>query len=406
MRTYQETIDWLFSNLPMFQRVGASAMKKDLTNITALCEYLGNPQQKFKSIHIAGTNGKGSTSHMLASILHEAGYKVGLTTSPHLKDFRERIRLNGVMCEEDFVVDFVNRHEQKILDQGASFFEIAIAMSFEYFAQQQVDIAVIETGLGGRLDSTNIILPELSVITNIALEHTQFLGNTLELIAFEKGGIIKPNIPVVIGETTLETKKVFTDLATERNSEIIFAEDKHFQDLPSDLKGSYQVKNRRTVLTAIEQLQKQGWTITEENIANGLLKVVKNTNLRGRWDILGKNPLIVADTAHNPHGLLEIAQQIKAQSYNQLHLVLGFVNDKDIKESLSFFPKDAIYYFCEPNVPRKLPIEELKGVIPSDLQNINFYPSVKAAMDAAKRKASDEDFIYIGGSTFVVSEAI
>lgn len=406
MRTYQETIDWLFSNLPMFQRVGASAMKKDLTNISELCDYLGNPQEKFKTIHIAGTNGKGSTSHMFASILHEAGYKVGLTTSPHLKDFRERIRMNGAMCEEEFVIDFVAKHEQKILEQGASFFEIAIAMSFEYFAQQKVDIAVIETGLGGRLDSTNIILPELSVITNIALEHTQFLGDTLELIAFEKGGIIKPNTPVVIGETTSETKKVFTDLATERNSKIIFAEEKFFQDLPSDLIGSYQVKNRRTVLTAVEQLIAQGWEISSENISNGLLNVVKNTNLRGRWDILGQNPLIVADTAHNPHGLLEIAKQINEQSYNNLHLVLGFVNDKDVKESLSFFPKMATYYFCEPDVPRKLPIDELRNVVPTDLKNVHYFDSVVKALIAAKESAQENDMIYIGGSTFVVAEVI
>lgn len=406
MRTYQETIDWLFSNLPMFQRVGASAMKKDLTNISELCEYLGNPQERFKTIHIAGTNGKGSTSHMFASILHEAGYKVGLTTSPHLKDFRERIRMNGAMCEEEFVIDFVAKHKQKILEQGASFFEIAIAMSFEYFAQQKVDIAVIETGLGGRLDSTNIILPELSVITNIALEHTQFLGDTLELIAFEKGGIIKPNTPVVIGETTSETKKVFTDLATERNSKIIFAEEKFFQDLPSDLIGSYQIKNRRTVLTAVEQLIAQGWEISSENISNGLLNVVKNTNLRGRWDILGQNPLIVADTAHNPHGLLEIAKQINEQSYNNLHLVLGFVNDKDVKESLSFFPKMATYYFCEPDVPRKLPIDELRNVVPTDLKNVHYFDSVAKALIAAKESAQENDMIYTGGSTFVVAEVI
>lgn len=406
MRTYQETIDWLFSNLPMFQRVGASAMKKNLTNITALCEYLGNPQQKFKSIHIAGTNGKGSTSHMLASILQEAGYKVGLTTSPHLKDFRERIRINGMMCEEEFIVDFVAQHEQKILDQGASFFEIAIAMGFEYFAQQQVDIAVIETGLGGRLDSTNIILPELSVITNIALEHTQFLGDTLAQIAFEKAGIIKSNTPVVIGETTMETKKVFSEIAAQRHSEIIFAEEKFFQDLPSDLKGSYQVKNRRTVLTAVEQLQAQGWNITASNISNGLLNVVKNTNLRGRWDVLGQHPLIVADTAHNPHGLIEVANQINEQAYNHLHLVLGFVNDKDVQQSLSFFPKMATYYFCEPDVPRRLPIDDLRMVVPKELKDIHYFDSVEKALTAAKAAAEGNDMIYIGGSTFVVAEVL
>lgn len=406
MRTYQETIDWLFSNLPMFQRVGVSAMKKNLTNITTLCEYLGNPQQKFKSIHIAGTNGKGSTSHMLASILQEAGYKVGLTTSPHLKDFRERIRINGMMCEEEFIVDFVAQHEQKILDQGASFFEIAIAMGFEYFAQQQVDIAVIETGLGGRLDSTNIILPELSVITNIALEHTQFLGDTLAQIAFEKAGIIKSNTPVVIGETTMETKKVFSEIAAQRHSEIIFAEEKFFQDLPSDLKGSYQVKNRRTVLTAVEQLQAQGWNITASNISNGLLNVVKNTNLRGRWDVLGQHPLIVADTAHNPHGLIEVANQINEQAYNHLHLVLGFVNDKDVQQSLSFFPKMATYYFCEPDVPRRLPIDDLRMVVPKELKDIHYFDSVEKALTAAKAAAEGNDMIYIGGSTFVVAEVL
>ncbi|WP_413532868.1 bifunctional folylpolyglutamate synthase/dihydrofolate synthase [Empedobacter brevis] len=406
MRTYQETIDWLFTNLPMFQRVGASAMKADLTNITALCEYLGNPQKKFKSIHIAGTNGKGSTSHMLASIFQEAGYKTGLTTSPHLKDFRERIRVNGIMAEEDFIIDFVYKHEQKIIDQKASFFEIAIAMAFEYFAQQKVDVAIIETGLGGRLDSTNIISPELSIITNIGLDHTQFLGDTLDKIAFEKAGIIKPNTAVVIGETTAETKPVFEEVAKEKNAEIIFAEEKHFQDLPSDLKGSYQIKNKRTVLTVIEQLQRQDWTISSENITNGLLNVVKNTNLRGRWDVLGEHPLIVADTAHNPHGLVEVSKQIDEQPYNQLHLVLGFVNDKDILSILNFFPKKATYYFCQPDVPRKYDIDELYKIIPEGIKDKHFFDSVEKALIAAKANAAKNDMIYIGGSTFVVAEVI
>lgn len=406
MRTYQQTIDWLFTNLPMFQRVGASAMKADLTNITALCEYLGNPQEKFKSIHIAGTNGKGSTSHMLASVFQEAGYKTGLTTSPHLKDFRERIRVNGVIADQDFVIDFVEKHEQKILEQKASFFEIAIAMAFEYFAQKQVDIAIIETGLGGRLDSTNIIIPELSIITNIGLDHTQFLGNTLDKIASEKGGIIKEGVPVVIGETTQETKPVFVGIAKERNSEIIFAEDNFYQDLPSDLQGTYQVKNRRTVINAIIQLQKQGWKISEDNIRNGLLNVVKNTNLRGRWDILGHNPLIVADTAHNPHGLVEVAKQINQQPYNQLHLVLGFVNDKDVTSILNFFPKMATYYFCEPDVPRKYEIDELYKIIPEDIKDKHFFDTVEKALTAAKNNAKENDLIYIGGSTFVVAEVI
>jgi len=381
-------------------------MKVDLTNITALCEYMGNPQTKFKTVHIAGTNGKGSTSHMLASIFQEAGYKTGLTTSPHLKDFRERIRVNGAMADEEFVIDFVNKHEQKIIDQKASFFEIAIAMAFEYFAQQKVDIAIIETGLGGRLDSTNIILPELSVITNIGLDHTQFLGDTLDKIAFEKAGIIKPNTAIVIGETTAETKSVFEQVAKDRNAEIIFAEEKHFQDLPSDLKGSYQIKNKRTVLTAIEQLQKQNWAISPENIANGLLNVVKNTNLRGRWDILGQHPLIVADTAHNPHGLAEVSKQINEQAYNQLHLVLGFVNDKDVLSILNFFPKKATYYFCQPDVPRKYDIDELYKIIPEDITDKHFFDTVEKALIAAKSNATENDMIYIGGSTFVVAEVI
>lgn len=406
MRTYQETINWLFTNLPMFQRVGASAMKADLTNITALCEYLGNPQKKFKSVHIAGTNGKGSTSHMLASIFQEAGYKVGLTTSPHLKDFRERIRVNGVMVDEEFVIDFVEKHEEKIIQQKASFFEIAIAMAFEYFAQQKVDIAIIETGLGGRLDSTNIILPELSVITNIGLDHTQFLGDTLDKIALEKAGIIKPNTAVVIGETTTETKSVFEQISKERNADVLFAEDKHFQDLPSDLKGSYQIKNKRTVLTAIEQLQKQNWNISGENIANGLLNVVNNTSLRGRWDVLGHDPLIVADTAHNPHGLVEVSKQINEQAYNQLHLVLGFVNDKDVLSILKFFPKKATYYFCQPDVPRQYTIDELYKIIPEEIKDKHFFDTVEKALLAAKKNASENDMIYIGGSTFVVAEVI
>ena len=406
MRTYQETINWLFTNLPMFQRVGVSAMKADLTNITALCEYLGNPQKKFKSVHIAGTNGKGSTSHMLASIFQEAGYKVGLTTSPHLKDFRERIRVNGVMVDEDFVIDFVEKHEEKIIQQKASFFEIAIAMAFEYFAQQKVDIAIIETGLGGRLDSTNIILPELSIITNIGLDHTQFLGDTLDKIALEKAGIIKPNTAVVIGETTTETKSVFEQISKERNADVLFAEDKHFQDLPSDLKGSYQIKNKRTVLTAIEQLQKQNWNISGENISNGLLNVVKNTSLRGRWDVLGHDPLIVADTAHNPHGLVEVSKQINEQAYNQLHLVLGFVNDKDVLSILKFFPKKATYYFCQPDVPRQYTIDELYKIIPEEIKDKHFFDTVDKALLAAKKNASENDMIYIGGSTFVVAEVI
>lgn len=407
MRTYQETVNWLFDNLPMFQNVGKEAVKKlDLSNITAFCETLGNPQNQYKTIHIAGTNGKGSTSHMIASILQEAGYKVGLTTSPHLKDFRERIRVNGEMCSEEFVVNFVDNNQQNISKLHASFFEISVGMAFKYFAEQNVDIAVIETGLGGRLDSTNIIHPILSVITNIGLDHTQFLGDTLPKIASEKAGIIKPKTPVVIGESNNETKDVFIDYASRNESKIIFAEDELFPDYESDLKGSYQRKNKQTVLHAIAELQNLGFDIKEEQIRKGLQNVIKNTNLRGRWDILqSEKPLIIADTAHNPHGLIEIANQIKEINYKKLRLVLGFVNDKDVLTSLDFFPKDAKYYFTQPNVPRKYKIEDLKKIIPNDL-DANYFSTVKEAIEIAKKDSSEEDFIYIGGSTFVVAEAL
>jgi len=402
---YSETVEWLYEKLPMFQRTGVSAYKENLDNIKFLTVQLGNPQEKYPTIHVAGTNGKGSTSHMLASILQESGYKTGLTTSPHLKDFRERIRVNGMMCSKDFVVDFVEKNKKLIESVEASFFEVSIAMAFAYFAQQKVDVAVIETGLGGRLDSTNIIHPILSVITNIGLEHTQFLGNTLAEIAGEKAGIIKKNTPVVIGETEDETRPVFIKKAKETHSEIIFAEEKKFSHYESDLKGIYQEKNRRTVLTAIEVLQQKGFKITEEHIRNGLKNVVKNTGLRGRWEILRENPLMVADAAHNVHGLNEAIKQIRATPHERLHLVLGFVNDKDVKSILKLFPRDAYFYFSAPDVPRKLPIEELKSTVPPEI-NASFFGSVKKALEKAQENAGKHDLIYIGGSTFFVAEVL
>lgn len=402
---YNDTVDWLFEKLPMFQRVGSSAYKKDLSNISTLVNHLGNPQNQYRSVHVAGTNGKGSTSHMIASILQEAGYKTGLTTSPHLKDFRERIRVNGELCSREFVIEFVTQNKKLIESSQASFFEVSIAMAFTYFAKQNVDIAVIETGLGGRLDSTNIITPVLSVITNIGLDHTQLLGNTLVEIAAEKAGIIKENVPVVIGESNNDTRLVFIKKANEKGSEILFAEEKEFPHYDSDLKGIYQEKNKKTVLTSVEVLQKNGFRINDEHISSGLKNVVKNTGLRGRWDILQNNPLVVADTAHNVHGLLEVIKQIKETPYKKLHLVLGFVSDKDVNAILKLFPKDALFYFSEPNVPRKLPVEELKKMIPSDL-NAFFYTSIQEAVKSAKLKAASNDFIYIGGSTFVVAEVI
>ncbi len=402
---YEQTVDWLYQKLPMFQRAGVSAYKKDLGNIKALMQYLGNPHTQFKSIHIAGTNGKGSTSHLLASVLQASGYKTGLTTSPHLKDFRERIRVDGKICPEEFIIDFVQKNEEFIQSLNASFFEVSIAMAFDYFAQEKVDIAVIETGLGGRLDSTNIITPLLSVITNIGLDHTSILGETLPEIAKEKAGIIKPNIPVVIGEYNDEIQSVFVEKAKETKSEILFAEDFQYPDYESDLIGIYQKKNKQTVLTALSVLRRSGFTISEESVQKGFLNVISTTGLRGRWEVLQKNLLIVADTAHNPHGLAEIKKQLEITDFENLHLVLGFVNDKDVLSILSFFPETAHYYFSAPDVPRKLPIEELKKIIPTSWK-ATYFPTVEEALDAAKKLAQPQDLIYVGGSTFVVAEVI
>lgn len=402
---YNQTVSWLYQKLPMFQRTGVSAYKKDLGNIRALMQHLGNPHEKFKSIHVAGTNGKGSTTHMISSILQEAGYKTGLTTSPHLKDFRERICVNGKICPEEFVIGFVDENASFIESLKASFFEVSVAMAFEYFAKKNVDIAVVETGLGGRLDSTNIIVPLLSVITNIGMDHTAILGETLTEIATEKAGIIKPGVPVVIGESSEEIREVFIKKSNECGSEIFFAEESEFPDFASDLTGIYQKKNKRTVLTAIEVLRKSGFEITEEAVVNGMRKVVVNTGLRGRWETLQTNPLVITDTAHNPHGLSEIKKQIQQTPYRKLHLVLGFVNDKDVRSILSFFPDDAIYYFCEPDVPRKLELNQLKQIIPENL-NAEFIPDVKKALKRAVSVAENEDLVYVGGSTFVVAEVI
>ena len=402
---YEQTVDWLYSKLPMFQRSGASAYKKDLGNISALMEHLGNPHKDYKTIHIAGTNGKGSSSHMMASVLQEAGYKTGLTTSPHLKDFRERIRVNGNLCSEEFIIDFVTENAVFIESLGASFFEVSIAMAFTFFSREKVDVAVIETGLGGRLDSTNIIHPDLSLITNIGLDHTGILGNTLQEIAFEKAGIIKPLVPIVIGEAGEEIQNVFIEKAKETGSEIIFAESKTYPEYSTDLKGIYQKKNQRTVLTGIEILRNIGYRIPEEALEKGLQNVVLNTCLRGRWEMLRQNPLVVVDTAHNPHGLAEVRKQIAVTPFENLHLVLGFVNDKDIPSILSYFPFNAQYYFSEPDVPRKLPVSELKKIIAPEL-NASYFPTVQQALDAALKNASPQDLIYVGGSTFVVAEVI
>jgi dihydrofolate synthase/folylpolyglutamate synthase len=390
----------------MYQNKGKIAFKKDLTNTIALSKHLKYPEKKFKSIHVAGTNGKGSTSHMLASILQEAGYKVGLYTSPHLKDFRERIKINGACVSKQFVIGFIKRNTSFLNQHSLSFFEMTVGMAFDYFAKQKVDIAIIEVGLGGRLDSTNIIKPEVSVITNIGFDHMQFLGDTLEQIAFEKAGIIKDKIPVVIGETQSETKPVFQKISKERKAAIYYADASVGKLYESDLKGSYQKHNIKTVVATISELKKKGYKIAEGNIIDGLSNVIKNTGLQGRWQVLQIQPKVVADTAHNKEGLTYTMNQIKTEPYDKLHLVLGFVNDKNLDTIIDLFPMEAHYYLCKPNVQRGLDTDVLKKYFVSKNYKVEAYNSVAEAFEMAKKKASSNDFIYVGGSTFVVAEII
>lgn len=402
---YLETINWMFNQLPMYQLQGASAYKKDLTNAHLLVNHLDNPQKNLKCIHVAGTNGKGSTSHMLASIFQEAGYKVGLYTSPHLKDFRERIKINGLEISEDFVCDFINKNKVFFESNDMSFFEMTVGLAFDYFAKEKVDIAIIEVGMGGRLDATNIITPLVSVITNIALDHTQFLGNTLGAIAYEKAGIIKPGIPVVIGEYTNETKPVFLAKAKENNSEIYFASEIISQNYRSDLIGDYQAHNKKTVLQTIAVVNTQPeFKISDANIKSGLLNVVKNTGLEGRWQQLGEFPKIICDTAHNKNGLEIVMKQIQKEKFDTLHIILGVVNDKDLDEVLPLFPTNAIYYFCKPNIPRGLEATILQEKATQFGLNGEVYDSISESYKKALQNATKSDFIYIGGSTFVVAE--
>ncbi|MUU79600.1 bifunctional folylpolyglutamate synthase/dihydrofolate synthase [Winogradskyella endarachnes] len=403
---YQDTVNWMFQQLPMYQNKGNSAFKKDLSNTLNLAEHLQHPENGFKSIHVGGTNGKGSTSHMMASVLQEAGYKVGLYTSPHLKDFRERIRINGTVISKHAVIGFIKRNKCFLEANSLSFFEMTVGMAFEYFAKQKVDIAVIEVGLGGRLDSTNIITPELAVITNIGIDHTQFLGDTLEKIAGEKAGIIKNNIPVVIGETHPDTKMVFQNKANETASHIYFADQEVKNILESDLKGSYQIHNIKTVLQSVKILKESGYNISNEALEIGLLNVVKNTGLQGRWQILGADPKIICDTAHNKEGLTYVFEQIKQEDYNQLHIVFGVVNDKDLDSIIPLLPKEANYYFCKPNVQRGLNAEILQSFFKKNKLFGEAFKSVNAALTSAKSNAKKSDFIYVGGSTFVVAEII
>jgi len=403
---YKETLEWMFSQLPMYQNVGKIAFKKDLTNSLLLSEHLGFPDHKFKSIHVAGTNGKGSTSHMLASILQEAGYEVGLYTSPHLKDFSERIKINGKPISEIEIVEFIHKNKLFFEKHQLSFFEMTVGLAFDSFAKHKVDIAIIEVGLGGRLDSTNIINPLVSVITNIGLDHTQMLGETLTEIAFEKAGIIKENVPVVVGEYQAEIHAVFYNKALEKNTSLFVAQKNISNSYLTDLKGVYQKKNVKTTVQTIRVIQDLNFDVSESDIEIGLKKSVKNTGLLGRWQILNKNPLTICDTAHNKEGLFYVLQQIKNLEYEKLHFVLGVVNDKDLEKFLPLFPKEAIYYFCKPNIPRGLDAEELKNK--SKFFNLlgGAYSSVDDALVKAKNNASNSDLIFIGGSTFVVAEVL
>ena len=422
---YDQTIEYLYSSTPVFERVGASAYKEGLSNTIALDDHLGNPHRRYKTIHVAGTNGKGSTSHTLAAILQKAGYRVGLYTSPHLVDFRERIRVNGVAVSEEYVVDFVKDNREFFEPLHPSFFELTTAMAFKYFAEQKVDIAVIEVGLGGRLDCTNIITPELSIITNISLDHTQFLGHTLSAIAKEKAGIIKENTPVIVGEYTSETKEVFLSKAIECNAAITFAQDSQvineaertedghwlyqtdeMKDLYGELGGMCQTKNTNTILNAVKELIRIGYNITEDNIRAGFAHVCETTGLMGRWQKLEERPKVICDTGHNIGGMQYIAEQLATMHYDKLHIIIGMVNDKDINGVISLLPPDATYYFTQASVKRALPAEEVMKIGNSHGLHGAAYPSVKDALEAAKRNASENDLIFVGGSTFIVSDLI
>ena len=401
---YESVVRYLLRKLPIYQRKGVSAYKKDIGNIVKATKRLDNPQKKFRSIHIAGTNGKGSVAHMIASVLQEAGLKTGLYTSPHLKDFRERIKVNGKMISKKDVVTFVSNYKSIFEDLEMSFFEMTVAMAFNHFSKTQVDIAIIECGLGGRLDSTNIIKPIISVITNVGLDHTNLLGKTLDKIAKEKAGIIKENVPIIIGRNQQEIKKLFMSTAKSKNSPIYFT--KNAERINTDLKGEYQKENYSTTLEIIKLLKKYGWKISEEQVQRGLNNVIKNTGLLGRWQILSEKPLTICDTAHNEDGIKSIIKQIKKINYNNLHFVFGTVNDKDIVRILNLLPKEAIYYFCKSNVPRSMNHTVLKAKAESVGLIGHCFSTVKKALEKAQAKAEKEDLIFITGSTFVVAEIV
>ncbi len=405
--SYKEVLAYLLEQLPMFQRVGAAAYRVDLHNIIKLCDILGNPQKDLKCIHIAGTNGKGSTTHLIASVLQEAGYKVGVFVSPHYKDYRERIKINGEYISKKFVTRFVEENKKKFKDINASFFEISTAMAFVYFKEKKVDYAVIETGMGGRLDSTNIITPILSVITNISFDHQQFLGDTLEKIAAEKAGIIKPAVPVVIGKTQKETLEVFKNKAAETQSQIVFADKiNRKRNFRSGLMGDFQQQNSATALAAIDVLNEQGLRIKDRDIKRGLKNVVPNTAFFGRWMVLGKKPMVIVDSAHNEDGLRMISAELKKLNFKRLHFVYGTVSDKDISKNLPLLPPKATYYFCKANIPRGMDADELREKATTLNLQGESYKSVKAAFKAARKKAAKNDLVLVAGSIFIAAEVL
>ena len=422
--TYDETVTYLFNCAPPFQQVGGAAYKEGLSTTIELDNHLGNPHRKFRTIHVAGTNGKGSTSHTLAAILQESGYKVGLYTSPHLIDFRERMRVNGIPASKEYVIDFVEKHKSFFEPLQPSFFELTTAMAFNYFAEQEVDIAVIEVGLGGRLDCTNIITPELCIITNISLDHTQFLGSTLQEIANEKAGIIKSGIPVVIGETTPETKEVFANKTKECNAPVTFAEEEAlltvatpvengyryissiFGEFNGELGGDYQQKNTNTLLSAIRILLDKGFAITKKSLRKGFADVCSLTGFMGRWQKIQDNPRVVCDAGHNIGGIRYITEQLKRVDCRQLRIVFGMVNDKDITSVLKMMPKSATYYFTQASIKRAMPAGELKAMAQGFGLNGNSHPTVKQALEAAIAESSNDDFIFVGGSCFVVADLL
>ncbi|HMB62506.1 MAG TPA: folylpolyglutamate synthase/dihydrofolate synthase family protein [Eudoraea sp.] len=402
--TYQETVDWMFAQLPMYQRIGKGALNAKLDNIRALAKRLGHPQTKFKSIHVAGTNGKGSSSHMLASVLQEAGYKVGLYTSPHLKDFRERIKVNGKPVGEPFVIQFIAENKAYFDTNNLSFFEMTVGMAFEFFARQKVDIAIIEVGLGGRLDATNIILPEVSLITNIGLDHMDTLGDTLLKITREKAGIIKMGVPVVISEYQEEIAPIFKSIAKRQHADLVFA-DKTIKDTyKTALTGNYQSRNVKGVVAALQQLK--GFTIDKDHIRAGLENVIANTGIMGRWQVLQEDPKVICDTGHNSEGLSIVLSQLVQQKYRQLHIVLGFVREKNLDAILPLFPGKALYYFSQPDVPRGLDVKILEASAIKYGLHGESYASVPLALQEALQKAEKDDLVFVGGSTFTVAEVV